>query len=54
MIRAIGRTGSAGLDTGGREKPRRHSLRNGRPPPCREREPEVMRIGSRFWGGEPL
>ena len=31
---------------------RRHSLRSGRPPPCGERE--VMRIGSRFWGGEPL
>ena len=38
MIRAIGRTGLAGLDTGVAKNRRRHSLRNGRPPPCRERE----------------
>ena len=54
MIRAIGRTGSAGLDTGVAKNRRRRSLRSGHPTPCREREPEVMRLAHDFWGGEPL
>jgi len=49
--RAIAGSGGAGLlgwIPGVAKNRRRHSLRSGRPPPCRERE--VMRIGSRFLG----
>jgi hypothetical protein len=52
--RAIAGSGGAGLlgwIPGVAKNRRRHSLRNGRPPPCRKREREVMRrIGSRFLG----
>ena len=42
-------SGSAGLDSGGREKPPPPQPEK-QPPaaPCRERGPEVMRIGARF------